>query len=233
MRVACLSDIHGFLPQVPDCDLLLLAGDYVRGGGLDYECLWLNGPFADWLEDIRDRGTEIVGVAGNHDWPFQLAPNRLGIPHWRYLQDYGCEVLGKRIWGSPWQPRFFDWAFNADAAFLAERWAAIPADTDILLLHGPPQGIGDFSPYDKVHTGSPSLRKRIEEVKPKLVVSGHIHADYGIYDLYRSPNMSAVTKASALNGPYKAWSDRVTCVNAAHVNEAYEPVNPVIVVDLP
>jgi hypothetical protein len=31
----------------------------------------------------------------------------------RYLQDAGLELFGLRIWGTPWQPWFYDWAFNA------------------------------------------------------------------------------------------------------------------------
>jgi hypothetical protein len=29
-----------------------------------------------------------------------------------YLQDAETTVRGLRIWGSPWQPRFFDWVFG-------------------------------------------------------------------------------------------------------------------------
>src|SRR5689334_2006906 len=59
----------------------------------------------------------------------------------------GVELFGLRIWGSPWHPWFYDWAFNAprrDAEeFLASKFDAIPGDTDVVVAHGPPRGFGD------------------------------------------------------------------------------------------
>lgn len=61
-----------------------------------------------------------------------------------YLEDSGCEVLGYKIWGSPWSPTFFNWAFNLDIGEpLASKWELIPNDTEILITHGPPIGHGD------------------------------------------------------------------------------------------
>lgn len=103
------------------------------------------------------------------------------------------------------QPRFHDWAFNLDEHELAKKWADIPDDTDILILHGPPHGIGDLARDERgmpVHVGSPSLAKRIEEIRTRLVVFGHIHAGYGVYK-----------------------SGRTTYVNASHCDERYRPVN--------
>ena len=119
------------------------------------------------------------------------------------------EALGLKVYGSPWQPRYLDWAFNADEPELAGRWgggAAIPEGTDVLLLHGPPRGYADFSPVDGVHTGSPSLLRRIEEVRPRLAVAGHIHSGYGVHRI-----------------------GETVFVSASHVDDAYRPVNPSVV----
>merc|ERR1712037_767353 len=60
-----------------------------------------------------------------------------------YLEDTAVEVCGYRIYGSPWQPEFCDWAFNLGPAECAPKWAEIPQDVDILITHGPPKGMGD------------------------------------------------------------------------------------------
>jgi Icc-related predicted phosphoesterase len=203
-RICCISDIHGHLPKVPECDLLILAGDYCAD---HRNYFWYGRHFGTWLGEIRDRGTDIIGVAGNHDYIFEKKPD-FKLSQWTYLQDAGTTWNGLKVWGSPWQPRFFDWAFNLDEPGLEEKWALIPDGTDILILHGPPFGYGDLTNRHE-RTGSPSLTKRIEDVKPKLVVCGHIHIGYGTYRM-----------------------GETIIVNAAHCDESYRPVNPPIVVEL-
>ena len=95
-------------------------------------------------------------VAGNHDQSIEA----WGIPdglRCHYLQDAGLELFGLRIWGTPWQPWFYDWAFNAPRRdgeeFLASKFDAIPGDTDIVVAHGPPRGFGDRT---SVRAGTPT-----------------------------------------------------------------------------
>jgi len=208
MKICCLSDLHGHFPDVPDCYLLLLAGDYAPA--------WKHHPvrfhserLVPWVFDCRQR-MEVVAVAGNHDLLFEEHPQYATNASWKYLHDSGCEVGGLKIWGSPWQPTFGQgWAFNLDESQLADKWALIPDDTDILLLHGPPRGYGDYSPFGNEHCGSPSLLQRIVEIKPRLVVSGHIHSGNGVRHL-----------------------GRTTIVNASYVNEQYRPAFPPLVIEI-
>lgn len=58
-----------------------------------------------------------------------------------YLMDSACKVEGYLIYGSPWQPEYYDWAFNL------QEWVATQASlgchpnaTDILITHGPALG---------------------------------------------------------------------------------------------
>lgn len=175
MKLCLLADLHGDLPEIPDCDLLLLGGDYSPRPASERQ--WLEFSFRPWLQALKDRGIPVVGVAGNHDFAFAKR-EKPDLP-WTYLQDSGCQVGALKIWGSPWQKRFFNWAFNADEDFMKERWELIPKDTDILLLHGPPHGCGDRC--GKENTGSPSLWDKILEIQPGLVVCGHIHHGRGEY----------------------------------------------------
>jgi hypothetical protein len=199
MKVVAISDMHGFLPDVPPCDLLLLGGDLcpLRDYSIRYQAEWLGTSFRAWLAAVPAR--QIVGVAGNHDFIFEKEPGRVprDLP-WTYLQDSGCEWQGLRIWGTPWQPWFFDWAFNLYEPDLIPKWRMIPDDTDILVLHGPPHCFGDGVPEGGGirRVGSPSLLRRIEEVRPRLVIFGHIHEGRGEWRLGRTvlANVSIVNR---------------------------------------
>ena len=138
-RIVCISDLHEHLVDVPACDLLLIAGDvsFAFKGDLRSKQAFLAGPFKDWLERVP--AEEVVLVAGNHDQSIE----KWGLPgglRCHYLQDEGVELFGLNLWGTPWQPWFYDWAFNAPRrhgeAFLASKFEPIPADTDIVVGHG-------------------------------------------------------------------------------------------------
>jgi Icc-related predicted phosphoesterase len=207
MRICCTSDLHGHLPEIPPCDLLILAGDYCPHS--DGQYWWLRDTFAPWVAAIAER-IPVVGIAGNHDLLFEQKKVPIPRIEWTYLEDEATSINGLKIYGSPWQPRFFDWAFNLDEGpELAAKWAMIPDDTDILITHSPPLGIRDVSSRED-RIGSVSLTKRLVELpKLRLHVFGHNHAGYGI--------------AQFQDG---------TFVNAAHVDEQYRPVNPPLVVEI-
>lgn len=61
-----------------------------------------------------------------------------------YLENSTCDMFGYKVFGSPYTPTFFDWAFNLDIGpHLQAVWNEIPDDTDILITHGPPKDILD------------------------------------------------------------------------------------------
>jgi hypothetical protein len=99
-----------------------------------------------------------------------------------YLQDSGITISGARFWGSPWQPAFNDWAFNLPRGkALAQKWARIPDDTDVLIPHGPPAGFGDQTGYAGNRTGCEDLLVAVERVKPRMHLFGHIHDAGGVW----------------------------------------------------
>jgi Icc-related predicted phosphoesterase len=197
VTICAISDLHGFLPgdrfnednglvgPIEPVDCLLLAGDLlpVRDHSLLRQAAWLDGPFRKWLGWVPAK--TIIAVAGNHDLVFEQAPHLVpqDLP-WTYLQDGGAVLHhGDQmftVYGSPWQPTFCNWSFNLDELELAQKWSLFPDQVDILLLHGPPRGYGDVA-SDGRPTGSPSLRERIDQVKPKLSVFGHIHEGRGVW----------------------------------------------------
>ena len=210
MRVVCASDLHEHLVDLPECDLLLLGGDltFAFGGTADKRA-WLEGEFADWLESVPAR--EVVVVAGNHDTEIERNGFPGGLPC-HYLEDAAIDLLGLTIWGTPWQPWFHDWAFNAPRVggerFLAGKFAAIPEGTDIVLAHGPPLGYGDRIATGS-RVGSSAEVELIDRVEPRLLACGHIHSDAGRFR-----------------------RGRTEIINAAIVDDSYEPVRGAVVLDL-
>jgi Icc-related predicted phosphoesterase len=53
-------------------------------------------------------------------------------------------------------------------------WDNIPENLDILITHGPPFGIFDRT-AKKVNAGCKYLLAKIQKVKPKIHIFGHIH----------------------------------------------------------
>ncbi len=198
-----MSDTHGVLPVIPECDLLLIAGDVcpVQDHSLDAQREFLHGPFKRWLEEVPAR--DVVLVAGNHDFIFERLPEAIPTD-WRctYLLDREARIQGLRVYGTPWQPWFTNWAFNLYEPDLAKKFALIPDGIDVLVCHSPPEGFGDML-LDGEAAGSSSLLGAIQRVRPKLTVFGHVHEGRGRWQL-----------------PFG------TLANVAVLNAAYDHVHP-------
>src|SRR5919106_3054350 len=145
MQICCISDTHERHTEVeiPACDLLLHAGDITAIGSP--QALM---KFNSWCQSLLEKQIvrKIICIAGNHDFLFERNPEQarklLTAP--AYLQDSGLEWEGVKFWGTPWQPWFYDWAFNLRTEEeLEQKFQSIPSDTDVLLSHGPPKGILD------------------------------------------------------------------------------------------
>ena len=179
MRIVCISDTHMRHDkiEVPDGDVLVHAGDFTRRGAMGDVTR-----FNEWLGTLPHRHK--VVIAGNHDWCFQLFPDRARseLTNAIYLEDEATEIEGVRFYGSPWQPWFLDWAFNLQrGAELAAKWALIPAGTQVLITHGPPLGFGDRTVGGE-DVGCADLLDRIEAIRPRVHISGHIHEGSGVVE---------------------------------------------------
>lgn len=178
IRIVCISDTHGQHSKlnVPDGDILIHAGDFMAFGTKPQEI----ADFNQWL-GTQPHPYKIV-IAGNHDLMFERHPAtaRELLNNATYLENSGIELAGLKIWGSPVQPEFNNWAFNvARGAAIRRYWGMIPSDTDVLITHGPPSGTLDQSDPFSDHLGCEELAKAVEKIRPKLHVFGHIHGGHG------------------------------------------------------
>ena len=215
MKITFISDTHTKHKQLDlaSGDLLIHAGDLMNSGYSAYEI----EDFCKWFQS--QNYDNCVFIAGNHDRLFEDTPilvkdiiDEYGVD---YLQDSEL-VIGEewetqvKVYGSPWQPEFCNWAFNLPRAGkeLEEKWNVIPKDTDILITHGPPQGHLDISgpPYNEGDLGCELLRVKVDEQPPKIHVFGHIHGSYG----YKFHNGTHFINASVLNESYEQVNDPFT-----------------------
>ena len=215
MRIVAISDTHERHKDLvlPEGDVLVHAGDLTWVG--DMGALEL---VAEWLE--RQAFRHILCIAGNHDWCFarpadRARARRILLEHGvTYLEDEATTIDGVKFYGSPWQPEFNNWAFNLPRRGYAIRaaWDAIPDDTNVLVTHGPPNGLGDLVPRGEF-TGCEHLLARVMRLKNlKAHIYGHIHCGYGVYSYVARPG--------------------VQFVNASTCTEAHLPLNPAIVIDV-
>jgi predicted phosphodiesterase len=209
VKFVALSDTHcrHRSLKLPAGDVLLHAGDisYNRSSILEIR------DFLDWFG--RQPHPYKIFIAGNHDFFFEnktrediknLLPEGVF-----YLKEEACVINGIKIWGSPYTPWFFRWAFNKKRGEpLAKHWHLMPPDTDVLLTHGPVYGILD-TVVNGQHVGDRDLLQKVLEVKPKVHVCGHIHEAFG-----------------------KVKRHGIVFVNACIVNDAYELVNRPVTFDV-
>ncbi len=99
-----------------------------------------------------------------------------------YLNDSLTTINGFKIWGSPITPYFFNWAFNRHRDDQIKRHRdLIPANTDILITHGPVFRALDIN-SDGQHVGCKDLFTKVQDIKPKVHICGHVHESYGSFE---------------------------------------------------
>jgi Icc-related predicted phosphoesterase len=206
MHVVCLSDTHTLKPEVPDGDMLIHCGDFSGLGNIK-ELV----DFDNWLSSFPHKYK--IFISGNHDGIFEQNysfSKSLVNPSIIYLQDELIEIEGLRIYGSPWTPTFNDWHFMKDRGSpIQEVWDKIPNNLDVLITHGPPCGILDYSIYSHESVGCSNLLQTVMNSKPKFHIFGHLHGNYGIF--------------KDLN---------TTFINCAVLNDNYKLVNKCVEFDI-
>lgn len=200
LKIVSLADNHGqpFAHLVPECDILIHAGDILPDGGRYKQEKYLFGELIQEFSKVEAK--HIVFVAGNHCYLLEdIMRSKIKDESWlrsqlpqnvHYLRDSGVVLDGVSIWGTPWVINLGRWAFskespNDEPARFADQsddlrgiYSKIPDNVDFLISHGPAYGFCDqileFDMDD--HLGCKPLTEAILQKKPKYVISGHIHS---------------------------------------------------------
>ena len=208
MKMTIISDTHGkhseLTKDLIGGDLLIHCGDSMTTGYNEQELI----SFCEWFDSIKSYKCKIF-IAGNHCRIFEDNPQKANeiVSKYKtiiYLQDNYITYEGFKIFGSPWQPEFYSWAFNLprNGMGLASKWKMIPLDTDILITHSPAHNIGTLDTVkgrDNDHLGCELLAERTKIVKPILHCWGHLHSGRGEY-----------------------VEDNILFVNASNLDEQYQ-----------
>lgn len=204
-RFVCVSDTHARTFAVPDGDVLLHSGDLTESGTLremrttvewlaamphktkiiiagnhdltlDDHNDWYNEEYSRWHLRGKEDADAVKGLLVSEE------AREAGIV---YLQDERHEFQAKEggrtwsVYGSPWSPYFYNWAFNYRRGVEAEGLISKIPKTDILLTHGPPAGVLDRTITGE-WVGCESLAARLPRLQPRLHVFGHIHEARGV-----------------------------------------------------
>lgn len=209
MRIICISDTHERnIKNIPDGDVLIHAGDFFIGGNTLLALRNLNEDFKELPHKYK------ILVPGNHDWCFEDSEEeeaRKIFTEGVVLINEEVTIDGVKFYGTPYQPIFYDWAFNKSDAELHNIYSSIPSDTGVLITHTPPYGILDTVVRTPgLHVGSIELIKKIKNIqKLQLHIFGHIHESYGVDKI-----------------------NNTTFVNASYCDVSYRGNNFPVVVDI-
>jgi Icc-related predicted phosphoesterase len=189
MKILHISDTHGFHGTFPDkrfedIDVVVHSGDCSNWRDVSRNSVEVKD-FIEWYKNIPVKHK--IFVAGNHDTSIERRLitsedfTKAGII---YLENAETTIDGVKFWGSPHTPTFGDWAFMKAREKINKVWDTIPANTDILIVHGPPKGIRDLS-FDREGKlemcGCNALFKKCKRIRNlKAVCFGHIHNMDGV-----------------------------------------------------
>lgn len=151
-------------------------------------------PF-DYLENLVTRANvPLVYVPGNHDPDVTRMVRSDGlwsVPHDVLPGPQGCDtvdgvvlqVAGLRIAGLGGSIRYKEGPNQYTQREM--RWRALRLEArarlrlgfrgalDVLVTHAPPEGLGDAG--DPAHQGFAALQRLVAQLRPRLLVHGHVH----------------------------------------------------------
>ncbi|EGT35034.1 hypothetical protein CAEBREN_18595 [Caenorhabditis brenneri] len=207
VRFVCIGCTHGEqmdLSKLPPGDVLLVAGDFTSCGlpnevhnfnkllgklkyaykvviGGNHECTF-DDTFLKLNKESEPKEMALKQAllsAIHSDSKGGISAKDL-LSNAIYLEDSVIELFGITIYGTPWQPKVDNWAFNLSRGqSLLDKWNMIPTGVDVLLTHTPPLGHGDMMNNGQRMGCVELLNTVFKRVRPKYHVFGHIHEGYG------------------------------------------------------
>ena len=135
---------------------------------------------AAYLEHIVTlANVPLVYVRGNHDTAYDERAPEGCVPIDGQVRDF----RGLRVMGLGGSIRYNDevWGFTeqemrrrvARMTLLAQATGGV----DVVVTHAPPRGYGDLD--DLPHRGFEAFGQLLDRLRPRLLVHGHVHMEYG------------------------------------------------------
>jgi len=179
MKLVAITDIHGDLKHLPllareEFDMLVFCGDLTQFGGREAAEKVLNS--------LAAFNKPLLGVHGNCDRPEVLelliergiSLHSTGEPHGE-IGFYGCGGSNATPFDTPSE-------YPEEELLRAlEVGDSMVGRTEfrVMVSHCPPLSTNCDKVSSGDHVGSPAVRQAIEKLKPKLVLTGHIHESIG------------------------------------------------------
>lgn len=171
MKILCIADMESKYywdyydkSKLRDIDLILSSGD-------------LDPDYLQFLVTMSK--ARLLYVHGNHDSVYDRRPP-LGC---ECIDDRVYDFHGLRILGLGGSMRYAPEGYMYEENEMKRRILKIKKNIilkngfDILLTHAPARGYGDMD--DIPHMGFNCFNSLMEEYKPKYMIHGHVHREYG------------------------------------------------------
>ena len=189
IKYLVISDIHGNVrslkavigSELNNIDVILVAGDLSSYSGEYVNVLEI-------LNTIALKNRKVITVIGNMDSPSLIDIINSSYPSITCLHGTITRLGKLTIAGlsgglySPFNTPFelSEDDFRKLIANIVKKISIIENRYLALLSHTPPYGTKVDLTFTGLHVGSKSIRKFIEEFKPLVAISGHIHEARGI-----------------------------------------------------
>lgn len=161
-------------------DLVVISGDFTQRARTEQF-----REACEFLEDLRERGHEVLGVPGNHDVPLYDVLRRFLSPlarYRRFIDESLCpfvELSGVAVLGinTARSLTFKDGRINKDqVAFIRETFSRTPSDAfRILVTHHPLFALTVGDEVERAIGRQELALNAIEEVGVDMVLAGHAH----------------------------------------------------------
>lgn len=205
MKIISFGDVHMATRNLDrmgelmrDCDLVIVSGDLTNfGGAADARKV---------IADVRRSCPDVLALPGNLDQPEVIAClEQDGVAlHGKGLVKDGVGIFG--CGGSNISPFSTPIEFTEDEIY-ATLHAGYDAVRDVrpllMICHPPPFNTKCDRLMSGKPVGSTAARRFIEEIKPDVCISGHIHESAGV---------DAIGPTQVFNaGPFKGGGYIVVC----------------------
>lgn len=174
MIIKCISDTHNNHLELDqsslESDILIHCGDFGTKGTYSEAASFLY-----WF--VKQPAKYKILVPGNHDKKIKEHQELLKLVHdlgISMLMNDSLTINNLNIYGGHFVCGVRNGIYTVEEDVRRSAWKNIPKDLDILVTHMPPYGILDTNEEGE-HIGCDMLLEKVNEVKPKYHLFGHVH----------------------------------------------------------